>query len=517
MNSNTNTTLQSKLEGIRQSFALPGMAVVVLQDGEVVFREGFGLRDVERNLPFTPETMALVASTTKSITAGLIGILVDEGILDWTRQVREYWTEFKMMDEFASREMTLEDMLCHRSGLPSHENLLAHGVGRDLSGPDFPDRAREWRLELLKRLAHFEPASPFRTQFEYQDVIVTCAGAIVEQVTGEDYETLVCERILKPLGMNSSTFARADALTSAQLAQGYAVVDGQVTTTEHCDTRYLAPTAGLYSSADDMARWLQLQLNNGKVNNGRSGEQQLISTDSMDWIRSTHMIGADAHPYYGGGALNYAQGWMVHSLRGQRTLSHPGSFNGYRTNMSYIPEHNIGVVVLSNLNLSCGMLAASLMALDHLLGFDEPQRWVNHYQVFEAALAADETQALKDFNAARDLSQPASHELEAYTGSFQHPGYGTFHISLEKGVLQQRYDDRSYPLEVYKGDTFASRFQSTENHLEHITLSFESDVTGEVVAVRIPIVPGIALPRFSRATAIGESRPPCDSLPAGYR
>ena len=122
--------LKRDLERVRTSFRVPGMAVIGLQDGKVVFQEGFGLRNVEKNEPFTPDTICLVASTTKSFTAGLVASLVDDGKLEWQRPVREYWKPFKMVDEFASQEMTLEDMLCHRSGLPYHENLLAHGVGR---------------------------------------------------------------------------------------------------------------------------------------------------------------------------------------------------------------------------------------------------------------------------------------------------------------------------------------------------------------------------------------------------
>lgn len=479
--------LQHELERIRTSFRIPGMAVVALQDGEVVFRKGFGLRDVEKNEPFTPDTIGLVASTTKSITAGLIGTLVDEGVFEWTRPVREYWPEFRMHDDFATSEMTLEDMLSHRSGLPYHENLLAHGVGRETEDRE---QARQFRLDLLRRLAHFEPSHSFRSHYQYQDNVYASAGTVVEQVTGQHYEDLVQQRILEPLGMTDSQFSRAKARETGRLAKGYGEVNGKVEPIPFTDTRYFAPTAGLYSTADDMAKWVQLQIDKGKL-----GERQIISKESMDWVHSPHMISSTDDVAFGG-LVTYGQGWQQHRIRGHEVVSHAGSFNGYRTQISFIPDAGIGVVVLTNLNLSPGMVAANFVTLERLMGYPENDFWLNRLLGLEKQGAEAEKLAEKKFEAGRNLSNKPRHPLGEYTGSFNHPGYGTFEVAMQDGTLVQTYDGRSFEIKPYDGEVFETHFQSTENHLHHMTMTFESDADGKVITVRIPIVPGIEPPKF---------------------
>ena len=215
--------LRDQVEKLRQEWQVPGVALAIVRDGDLAFIEGFGLRDVEHAIPFTPDTLIRVASTTKSLTATLVGQLVDEGVVEWDRPVREYHPDFQMVDAFATAEMTLEDMMCHRSGLPYHENLLAAGVGRELTGSP-----RGYRDNLIRRLRFFEPSHAFRTHFQYQDVIFTCAGAILENVTDTNYETLVKKRLLQPLGMERSTFSRRVARESGSLSLSYAEVDGKV-------------------------------------------------------------------------------------------------------------------------------------------------------------------------------------------------------------------------------------------------------------------------------------------------
>ncbi|MEN9221445.1 MAG: serine hydrolase domain-containing protein, partial [Thermostichus sp. BF3_bins_97] len=246
--------LQADLVQVFEAFQLPGLAVAVLANGEISQFE-FGYRDLATQEPFTCNTLCLVASTTKSFTAGLAGSLVDNGQVGWQEPVRHYWPELRLLDEEATRLMTLTDMLCHRTGLPYHENLLAEGVGRDL-----PGSGRDYRQKLLKRLAYFDPSQPFRTEFQYQDIVYTCAGALLEILTDRDYEDLIQEHWLDPLGMVDSTFSRREALATGRLAQGYGWVEGEIQPIPHCDTRYIAPSAGLYSTASDLMRWLQLHL-----------------------------------------------------------------------------------------------------------------------------------------------------------------------------------------------------------------------------------------------------------------
>lgn len=478
-------TIRSQLQEVIDAFRLPGMAAVVVQQGEVIFSEGFGYANREEQQPFTTDTRCLVASLTKSFTAGLTGSLVDRGIVEWTRPICDYLPEFKMVDDFATNAITLEDMLCHRSGLPWHEHLLAHGVDRELA-----DSGRTYRAELLKRLAYFEPSSAFRTHFQYQDIVYTCVGAILEQITDEEYETLVARYLLDPLGMTLSTFDRAKARATGQLAQGYLLTEDEIGRIPFCDTRYIAPAAGLYSTANEMTQWLKLQLANGSL-----AGQQILSPESLAWIQRPHMFeshtsGLDA------GITTYGHGWRQNNIQGNLIVTHGGSFNGYRSFVGFLPEQAAGVIVFTNLHWTEGSSGAGMILLDQLLGIESTARRIAYFQQRTQHFREMERKEQQAFASGRDLQNLPTHDLEAYQGSYVHPGYGEFTVVMSQGELYQTYDGRTYPLAPYNGDTFATHFQSTENQLLDLTFTFESDAQGNVVAVRVPLIPGIPTPRF---------------------
>jgi CubicO group peptidase (beta-lactamase class C family) len=395
-----------------------------------------------------------------------------------------------MFDPFASGEMTLEDMMCHRSGLPYHENLLATGVGRELTGSPL-----RWREALIKRMRYFEPSHPFRTHFQYQDIVYTAAGGIIEKITDSAYETLVTERLLRPLRMNQSTYSRQAAKASGKLARGYAKVDGKVKSMDFIDVSYIAPTAGLYSTSAEMIRWVQFHLNNGRVD-----DRQLVSEESMDWVHSPHMV-VDAEwifDHFQSKDVTYGQGWFRSSHRGQLMMSHGGSFNGHRTNISYMPELNAGMVVLCNLNLTSFPDLVTRVIYDQLLGIDSVMEWDSLYKSLDHAREELDRAEVAQFLAGCQPENKPRHGLAEYTGDYTHPGYGTFVIEMTEKGLIQTFEERTFPLEIYDGETFATRFQSTENYLHHMAMTFESDIEGRVEAMTVPLIPDISTQRFVR-------------------
>ncbi|MEZ4658988.1 MAG: serine hydrolase [Caldilineaceae bacterium] len=482
-----NKHLQDNLQQVMDAFHLPGMAVIVVEQGETTLQAEMGYADIAAQQPFTADTVCLMASVTKSFTAALTGCLVDKGIIEWTRPVREYIPDFRMMDEFATREITLEDMLCHRSGLPWHENLLTHGVGRELAAS-----GRAFRAELLQRMAHFDPSSAFRTHFQYQDIVYTCAGAVLEHVTGQDFESLAAEYLLQPLGMNESTFARSAARAGDKLAQGYAWIDERLQPIPFCDTRYIAPSAGLYSTAHEMTAWLKLQLAGGRV-----GDRQIISPTSLAWIHRPHMLQSE-NPTLGTGVTTYGHGWRQNNLHSHVVVSHGGSFNGYRSFVGFMPTKEAGFVVLSNLNLTEGATAAGLIVLDHLLGVDAADERIAHYLKRTQFYRDMERAEAEAFAAGRNLDNPPTHNPHDYQGIYAHPGYGVFSVTLEGDTLYQTFDGRTFPLTPYNGDTLESRFQSTENRLLEMTFAFASNAQGNISTLRVPLIPDIPTPCFTK-------------------
>ena len=479
--------LVSDLAAVSAQFKIPGMAVATCRGDEIVFEKGFGFSNLSDHKTFDCETVCLVASITKSFTSTLVGILDDMGVVDWQSPVRNYISGVRMNDAMATESITLTDMMCHRSGLPSHENLLAHGVARNLKGD-----GQEFRKDLLNRLQYFEPAFEFRSEFQYQDIVFTAVGGILESVTGQGFEALMDEHVLSPLGLEA-TFSRRRASLSEKLAQGHAVVDGIPVEIPHCDTRYISPTAGLYMSATEMLKWLQFHLRGGHINS-----DQLISKKNLNWIYRAH-ISADSHSYLSqGGHCAYGLGWFRTTFKGHLMFSHTGSFNGHRTAIAFIPTLNIGVVVFCNLNLTKSVIGACQVAMSHMMGEPDCEAIIKHFRLQEQKDDELQTQINLEFESNQDPNNSPHQPLSAYEGTYHHPGYGSFDVTLMNNRLTQIYDGRRFELRPYNGNTLATRFQSTENNLLEMVMTFGGYADSQFNFVDVPIVPDICPPRFTR-------------------
>lgn len=484
------SNLDKIIDSLRVEWSVPGTSVAVVKDGEVIYVQGFGYRDIDHKLPFTPNTLLRVASTTKSFTSALVGTFVDEGVVKWDQPVKDYYPEFQMVDPTATTQTTFEDMLCHRTGLPMQENLLAIGVGRELTGSP-----RGYRENLLRRLRHFEPSESFRSRWQYQDLMLTCVGGILEWLTNSNYEIMLTNRLLTPLGMHASTFSQKQAREAGEFSECYAEVDNRIELMEHIDVSYIAPSAGLYSNAREMIRWVQFNIDQGNIDG-----QQLVSKESMEWIHRSHMIrnSKGAREFHKSAVWDYAHGWVRIQHMGQPLLTHGGSFNGHRTTMLFMPDKDIGVVVVCNLNLTLFDYMISRIVLDHFLGVDSAENWIEHIEAIQKKDREYASAEVERFLAGRQPQNLPEHELGAYAGVYSHPGYGTFVIENTKEGLVQTYDGRSFPVTPYDGEKFETRFQSTEHSLLYLTIEFSSGINGSVVALNVSLIPDLPPQRFVR-------------------
>jgi len=285
----------------------------------------------------------------------------------------------------------------------------------------------------------------------------------------------VAERLLRPLGMNESTYSRQKAKATGRLAKSYAKVDGVVEPMDFIDVSYLAPTAGLHSTAAEMIRWVQFHLDDGKV-----GDRQLVSKKNMDWVHAPHMVVDDPwmQKHFQSVDVTYGHGWFRSYHRGKLLLSHAGSFNGHLTQISFMPDLRAGIVVLCNLNLTNFPVVLMRGLYDRLLGIDGLEEWNAFYKAAEQAQVEQERAEREAFLDGRRPENKAQHALAEYAGAYTHPGYGTFTIAMADAGLNQTYEERTFPLEQYDGETFATRFQSTENHLLSLTMTFETGDAG---------------------------------------
>jgi CubicO group peptidase (beta-lactamase class C family) len=340
--------LVEQLEQQRQTLHVPGMAIAVVKNDEVVLTHGFGIASVEEETPATPETIFAIGSATKAFTSTLVGMLVDEGKMDWDDPVTEYLPYFQMNVDSGneSDEPTLRDVLSHRTGFTRMGLLFASG--------QIPIE------EVLLDATKAEPYVPFREEWYYSNVMYMSAGVAAGKVEGTDWDTLVTERIFEPLGMNSTTTSVTQAENDSRLASGY-LWDEDLQAHEYKPMRNvdnIGPSGSINSNVIDMAQWLRLQLNRGEYEGRR-----LISEESL---RETWTTQIDITENVG-----YGMGWMIQEWEGQPVIEHGGNVDGFSAQVAMLPESDLGFVLLTNASASSLPPQAINMVWNTLLG-EEP-------------------------------------------------------------------------------------------------------------------------------------------------
>ncbi|HET8841911.1 MAG TPA: serine hydrolase [Ktedonobacteraceae bacterium] len=447
-----------------QDWHVPGIALTIVKDGEVIFSQGFGKRDVEHDLDVTPRTIFPIGSSSKAFTTMALALLADEGKLDWDTPVKEYMPSFKLYDTFATERMTPRDLVCHRSGLPRHD-LMWYG-------------SPFTRKEIFDRLRYLEPSKDFRTVWQYQNLMYMTAGYLVEQISGHTWEEFVRLNIFEPLEMSRSIFDTTQAQQTADFSSPYQKKDGEARLIPFYGQQWaVGPAGSIVSCIDDMSKWVQLHLNKGK----HKGEQ-FVSTGQISQMHSPHMVIDEGSEYEELLASSYALGWFVVPYRGHTLIHHGGNIDGFSTLVSFLPKENIGVVVLTNLDANPLGSILSYNVYDRFLGLEEIPWSKRNKEVFDTVEAAGEKGKEKAASDRVPDTQP-SHALDVYAGEYEHPGYGKLIIEQEGEQLQLRYNSFTGPLKHYHYDTFEfaiERFDLT------INVSFSVNPKGEVDGLTAP-------------------------------
>jgi CubicO group peptidase (beta-lactamase class C family) len=321
--------LVEQLEQQRQTHHVPGMAIAVVKDDEVVLTHGFGIASVEEETPVTPETIFAIGSATKAFTSTLVGMFVDEGKMDWDDPVTEFLPYFQMNIESSneSAEPTLRDVLSHRTGFTRMGLLFGSG--------QIPIE------EVLIDATKAEPYVPFREKWYYSNVMYMSAGVAAGKADGTDWDTLVTERIFEPLDMNSTTTSITEAEKDSRLASGY-LWDEDLQDYEYRPMRNvdnIGPSGSINSNVLDMAQWLRLQLNRGEYEGRR-----LISEESLLETWTTQIYITEN--------VGYGMGWMIREWEGQPVIEHGGNVDGFSAQVAMLPESDLGFVLLTNASVS---------------------------------------------------------------------------------------------------------------------------------------------------------------------
>ena len=318
-----------------RDWRVPGLAIAVVQGDSVVLAKGYGVLDLTKPAPVTEHTRFAIGSTTKAMTSAALGMLVDEGKLRWDDRVIDHLPEFRLYDPYATRELTVRDLLTHRSGLPGTDLLW---VRADLT-----------LAEMMRRLRFVQPASSFRSQWDYQNVVYAIGGAVIAKVSGMAWEDFIRARIFAPLGMTESEPLVAGIESRPNVAVPHAQIGDTVRRVPIRTTDPVAPAGSVWSSVSDMAKWMRFILDSGRVGTRRLLTPATFSELVTPQIRAsaaTYPALTLARPHI----FSYALGWFVQDYRGETVWMHTGSINGMTALVGLLPDRRVGVFVLANLD-----------------------------------------------------------------------------------------------------------------------------------------------------------------------
>ncbi|MEM6782821.1 MAG: serine hydrolase [Bacteroidota bacterium] len=437
--------LDAYIEASLGDWPVPGLAVAIVKDGEVVHAKGYGTRTVGTSEPVDEQTLFAIASNTKAFTAALLAMLVDEGRLSWDDRVVDHLPYFELYDPYVTEAMRVRDLLSHGSGLGTYSG--------DLLWYDTDYSAEE----VVRRARHLDPAGPFRASYGYSNLMVITAGEVIRAVTGQPWAEVVRERILDPLGMDR-TVTSTNALPALDnVATPHKPFPDSLVTVAWMNWDAMGAAGALISSVDDLAQWMRLQLGGGTLD-----ETVLFSADQQHTMWSPHTVipisqGARArnpHTHFRATGL----GWFLRDYHGRRLIDHGGGYDGMFSRTVLVPEENLGVVVLTN---SMTALASALTSrvVDTYLGVTDEAGAVRDY-------AADyrpfDRNNRTGFYARIDSATvdrgdtPPTLALADYAASFESDLYGGATVDFEEVGLVLRFhaSDLIADLTHLHGDVF---------------------------------------------------------------
>jgi len=458
------------------AWEVPGCAVAAVRDAEVVLAAGWGRRDLEADLPVTSDTLFAMGSTTKAFTAATVGALVDDGLLDWERPLRDYVPDIRWHDPVATERLSIIDVLSHRSGLPRHELVW---VGQ-------PDRSR---ADLVRRLRYLPPSRDLREVFQYCNLGYLVAGYVVEALSGTRWEDYLRDRLLTPLGMNRSNLSVHDMRADQDHAAAYERRRGVVGPVPARPVAAMAPAGALNSCATDMARWLLAQLGSG---------QAAMSPDTLARQHAPHMVLPEDQTFPTSTRHAYGLGWMLGRYRDHRLLDHGGAIDGFLADCMLLPDDGIGVAVMTNTSSNAMAPVVAYRVLDELLGL-EPLDWSARLKDrYDTVMGG-----LREARTARRVvpDAPAARPLEAYTGEYEHPGYGTLTITVEDGnppALRPRLGTMDLTLVHRHYETFDLEWHELGGQFPVFPLMFLANPDGDITALTVALEPSVEALRFDR-------------------
>ncbi|KIX19814.1 penicillin-binding protein [Flavobacterium sp. 316] len=467
--------LDKQLLKLQETTQTVGFSVAIVKDNQVIYSKGFGYRDAEQKLKANENTLYPIGSTSKAFTTALLGIMEEEKGLKFTDSPIKYLPELKFYNDELNNKITILDMISHRTGLPRH----------DFSWYLFPIENKD---SLLSRVKYHEPFTGIREKWHYNNFMYLAQGLITEKLTGKSWEDNIRERFFKPLNMSTSNLSIEELKKQSNISKGYSLENFETNEAiPYYDIAAISPAGSINSSVKEMANWLKIWLNEGKLN-----EVQVLPKRYVEKAINPLMLVGNgiADKQFPNQHLNsYGYAWFVSSYKGHYRVEHGGNIDGFSANVSFFPTDKIGIVVLTNQDGSALPTLVRNAISDEVLNLEKTD-WVAYYDKLIAPLKKQiKDKKEKEAESKVNHTTP-THNITEYTGKYNHKGYGTFQIEVKNDSLWANFTREKVYLkhthyDVFKG--FALKGNKVSSDEVGSNFNFQTNDLGDIESVKLNI------------------------------
>jgi CubicO group peptidase (beta-lactamase class C family) len=459
--------LESYIERAREDWGVAGLALAIVRGDTVIFARGFGTRESGTAAPVDANTLFAIGSNTKAFTAAGVGLLVEEGRMSWDDPVTKHLPEFQLHDPYVTREMTIRDLLSHRSGLGRRGDMIWYATPFD-------------RAEVIRRVRHLEPNSSFRSTYGYQNIMFISAGEALARVAGVSWDDFMRTRLLEPLGMRRSNTSVTQLAGTDNVATPHTKRAGATVPIAWRNIDNAGPAGSINSSVADMAQWLRMLLAGGELDGRR-----ILARGIVRELQQPHTItgtGTDTIFPMTHFSL-YGLGFGLRDYYGRRLVLHTGGIDGMLSNVALLPGERIGVVILTNTDGQSLGTVLMYHIIDALI--DAPARdWNAVFLRLDEQGRRRAEAAQSALLAARIPDTQPSLPLERYAGTYDNEMYGPVVVSHDDGALRlRRLDTLGAELEHWHFDTFRATW--SDPGLGTAMVSFALDEAGRVRSLEL--------------------------------
>ncbi|MDC6350484.1 serine hydrolase [Zeaxanthinibacter sp. PT1] len=465
--------LDKEFKKILEVTKTPGFSVAVVEKDKVILSGGYGYRDVEKKIPVDQNTLFAIGSCSKAFTGALLGLLRQEGKLDFDDNPRDYIPELRFYNSELNNNVTIKDLMTHQTGIPRH----------DLAWYLFPTQSKD---SLIQRIQYLEPFTGLRQKWHYNNFMYLVQGVIAERITGKSWEQNIQERFFDPLEMTRSNLTIGALKESENTAVGYELVQDSIfRPVPYYDIAAMGPAGSINSSAREMTQWLLTWVNKGKHRG-----KQLIPENYVTEAMSSHAVSGSGMPSSESPYIHnntYGYGWGISSYRGHYRVGHSGGIDGFNAYVALYPTDSIGIVILANRPGTMALPMVRNLIADRMLQLDKID-WIS--KILKNSGADDEAEEETPKEIAGTIAGP-THDLADYTGTFHHPGYGGIKVSVRSDSLILKTPHGSSYLkpqhyDVFQPIPFLNNKPDTVNIVPFKT-SFSMNETGEIASVKMKL------------------------------